>query len=356
MPRTFLNGKWLFRGSAALIEYSPVFGSYPGLQLYSTWHCPHWSFASYFSSSAILRKPPRNSRTSNFVALGSLCHSVSFSGRESAWISPSRTIRGFAAWGSWQKKQLSALFRSFTNSTTLEPRSHFAFSSLSPRYFHLRIWSCVLHWRHVGLAAAALSGMNALCSFESGYRSSRRSHALRTPVFETYPQPSFDWNRPPYARSTIRWSTSMKEWLRGDACSLVKPCPIMSLSQNGFGDRSVRRDFSTRAGFLKFRVPKLSYWSLWQPPHASRSTRVVGLSSLSSRCAVVLEWQLTQLMSLCFPAVLSALISSWQSKHFSSLTGAPALTACFFSGASFAAGFPPGAKQTRAPRKPTNSS
>src|SRR5512144_2369220 len=143
---------------------------------------------------------------------------------------PSRTIRGLAACGSWQKKQFSPLLKSLTNSTTFEVLSHFAFGSLSPRNFHFRIWSCDLHWRHVGLAAAALSGMNDLCSFDSGYRSSRTSHALRTPVFETYPQPFFDWNRPPYARSTIRWSTSMKEWLRGDACSFVKPCPIMSLS------------------------------------------------------------------------------------------------------------------------------
>src|SRR3990170_7129364 len=87
---TFLNGKWFVRWSAALIEYSPVLGSNPGLQLYSTWHCPHWSFASTFSSRAILRKPPRNSFTSIFVALGSLCQSVSFSGRVSAWIRPSR--------------------------------------------------------------------------------------------------------------------------------------------------------------------------------------------------------------------------------------------------------------------------
>src|SRR5659263_559521 len=99
-------------------------------------------------------------------------------------------------------------------------------------YFHWRILSCVLHCRQVGLAAAALSGRNALCSLLSRYRSTSTSHGFTGPGMETYPHPFFAWNRPPYARSTIRWSTSMKAWLRGLAYSFVKPCPIISLSQN----------------------------------------------------------------------------------------------------------------------------
>src|SRR5512134_2432933 len=114
----------------------------------------------------------------------------------------------------------------------------------------------------------------------------------------------------------------MKAWLLGAACSFVKPFPIMSLSQKGLGDRSVRSDFSTRAGFLRFRVAKLSYWSLWQPPQASWSNRVVGRLSLSSGCAAVPEWQDMQLLLACLPPVFSALISSWHSKQAASLTGA----------------------------------
>jgi len=33
----------------------------------------------------------------------------------------------------------------------------------------------------------------------------------------------------------------------------------MSLSQKGLGERSVRRDFSTRAGFFRLTVKKLLY-------------------------------------------------------------------------------------------------
>ncbi len=221
-------------------------------------------------------------------------------------------------------KQFIAVFSSFTYSTTFEPRFHFARSSLSPMYFHWRILSCVLHCRQVGLAAAALSGRNALCSLLSGYRSTSTSHAFTGPGMETYPHPFFAWNRPPYARSTIRWSTSMKAWLRGLACSFVKPCPIISLSQNGFGARSVRSDFSVRAGFFRFRVAKLAYWSGWQPPHVSRSTRVAGRLSLSFRWSAVPSWQLVQLTFPCFPPVFSAWISSWHSKHFSSRTAGSA--------------------------------
>src|SRR3990172_8170958 len=217
--KTSLKGKWFVLGSAALMEYSPVFGSYPGLQLYSTWHCPHCSLASYFSRRAIFRNPPRNSRTSIFVALGSLCQRVSFSGRVRAPMRPSRTIRGFAACGSWHMKQFIALERSLTNSTTFEVLSHFAFESLSPRNFHLRIWSWVLHWRQVGLAAAALSGMKGLCSFDSGYRSSRRSHALRTPVVPEWQEPQliFACSPPVLSAWISSWQSKHFSSLTGDS-------------------------------------------------------------------------------------------------------------------------------------------
>ena len=122
------------RGSA-IVTGLPATGSVPGLQLYSTWHWPHCSLVSYLSRMAILRVKPRwpSSFTSTLPAFASLCHSVSFSGRVSAWMRPSRMTRGCAPCGSWQKMQLSEWFTSFTNSFTFESRLHFAFGSGSPR-------------------------------------------------------------------------------------------------------------------------------------------------------------------------------------------------------------------------------
>ena len=66
-------------------------------------------------------------------AWGSLCQSVSFSGRVSAWIRPSRMMRGLAECGSWQKMQFSEWLVSLTNSFTLDNRLHLALGSASPR-------------------------------------------------------------------------------------------------------------------------------------------------------------------------------------------------------------------------------
>jgi len=107
----------------------------------------------------------------------------------------------------------------------------------------------------------------------------------------------------------------MNAWLRGLACSLVKPCPIMSLSQNGFGERSVSSDFSVRAGFLRFRVFRLEYWSGWHPPHVPVPKRVTGRLLSSFRCSAAPSWQFTQLLLACFPPSFSAWIASWHSKH-----------------------------------------
>src|SRR4030067_809772 len=40
----------------------------------------------------------------------------------------------------------------------------------------------------------------------------------------------------------MRWSTSMNLWLRGAACSFVKPCPIISLAPRGGAGPGVRGD------------------------------------------------------------------------------------------------------------------
>ncbi len=88
--------------------------------------------------------------------------------RVTASISASRTIRGLAACGSWQKMQLSAWLTDFAASTTLDVRLHLAPGTGSPMYAHSRMWSCVLHDRQTGFAAAAVPGMNTFWSVLSG--------------------------------------------------------------------------------------------------------------------------------------------------------------------------------------------
>ena len=102
--------------------------------------------------------------------------------RVSASISASRTMRGFAACGSWQKMQLSAWLTAFATSTTFDVRLHFALGTGSPMYAQSRMWSCVLHDRHTGLAAAAVPGLNAFWSVLSGYWSIATSQTLKSPV------------------------------------------------------------------------------------------------------------------------------------------------------------------------------
>src|SRR5512139_391230 len=59
----------------------------------------------------------------------------------------------------------------------------------------------------------------------------------------------FNWNLPPKARSTRRWSVSMKMWDLGSSCSLVKPWGIINWSK--VGDRLVVVAFSTFAFDLR---------------------------------------------------------------------------------------------------------
>ena len=99
-----------------------------------------------------------------------------------ASISASRTIRGFAACGSWQKMQLSECFDAFASSTTFDVRLHFALGCGSPMYAQSRMWSCVLHDRHTGFAAAAVPGLNAFWSVLSGYWSTTTSITLKSPL------------------------------------------------------------------------------------------------------------------------------------------------------------------------------
>ena len=98
------------------------------------------------------------------------------------------------------------------------------------------MWSCVLQFRHTGLAAAAVPGLNALWSSCPGYWSSTQSRFEGAAVRARYCQPSFGAKRPPKARSTTYWSSSAKACERGTLCSRVKPCGIISLSQAGFGE------------------------------------------------------------------------------------------------------------------------
>ncbi len=83
-------------------------------------------------------------------------------------ISASRTMRGLAACGSWQKMQFSEWFTDFASSTTFDVRLHLAPGAASPMYAHSRMWSCVLHDRQTGLAAAAVPGLKGFCSVLSG--------------------------------------------------------------------------------------------------------------------------------------------------------------------------------------------
>ena len=88
--------------------------------------------------------------------------------RVTASISASRTIRGLAACGSWQKMQLSECLVALASSTTFDVRLHLAPVTGSPMYAHSRMWSCVLHDRQTGLAAAAVPGRNTFWSVLSG--------------------------------------------------------------------------------------------------------------------------------------------------------------------------------------------
>ena len=108
------------------------------------------------------------SLTSNFVLLGSSEYSVGKSLRVNAWISASRTTRGLAACGSWQKMQLLAWLTDFAISTTFDERLHLAPGTGSPMYAHSRMWSCVLHEMQTGFAAAAVPGLNGFWSVLSG--------------------------------------------------------------------------------------------------------------------------------------------------------------------------------------------
>src|SRR3990172_9411488 len=154
----------------------------------------------------------------------------------------------------------------------------------------------------------------------------------------------------------MRWSTSMNLWLRGAACSFVKPCPIISLSQRGLGARSVRSDFSTQANRFMLSRVKVSYWSLWQAPHASWSNLVPGLLSLSARWAAVPVWQDTQLTFPCLFPFFSASIPSWHSKHFASLTGASFFGSAVFPCASLAATAPAAVQSANTASRTTNPS
>ena len=48
-------------------------------------------------------------------------------------------------------------------------------------YAQSRMWSCVLHDKHTGFAAAAVPGLNAFWSVLSGYWSTTASITLKSP-------------------------------------------------------------------------------------------------------------------------------------------------------------------------------
>ncbi len=108
-------------------------------------------------------------------------YSVGVSVRCTTSISASRTIRGLAACGSWQKMQLSEWFDALASSTTFDVRLHLAPGTGSPMYAQSRMWSCVLQDRHTGFAAAAVPGLNAFWSALSGYWSTTTSDTLKSP-------------------------------------------------------------------------------------------------------------------------------------------------------------------------------
>ena len=92
-----------------------------------------------------------------------------------------------------------------------------------------------------------------LWSLLSGYWSVIASLSLKLPPGRVrYCQPSLGTKRPPKARSTTNWSSTMKACERGTLCSRVKPWGIISLSQAGFGEGPVASDFSDRAVLFQF--------------------------------------------------------------------------------------------------------
>ena len=133
------------------------------------------------------------------------------------------------------------------------------------------------------------------------------------PALPRNSQPILFLKRPPKARSTTTWSYSAKACERGSACSLVKPCGIISLSKAGVGDGPVARLFSLRAVFSQFMVYMVSNWGLWQPPQTAGSVLVTGRVFSLAMWSASLSWQEEQASVLCLPSVWKALIGSW---HF----------------------------------------
>src|SRR5262245_4026194 len=197
--------------------------------------------------------------------------------------------------------QFNACCEARASSTTFEVRLHLALGTASPMYAHSRMWSCVLHDRHTGLAAAAVPGLNGLCSVLSGYWSTTTSMTLRSPVRARYCQPSFGTKRPPNARSTTYWSSSANVCERGKLCSRVNPFGVISMSNAGLGDGPIACFFSKRAVRCQSICAYELYWFAWQPPQVARSVFVAGRFDASERCSAVPSWQVLQPTALCLP-------------------------------------------------------